>query len=290
VVDTLTQSSDDRFYTRDYFLSSWYDISLDWEGDCYEWNGGSNYQWMLSETNYDDGSVITVGWDSPSIDGLDSAYSTLDFDESNLPPDRIPDIYITNFINKPLFTLSDPLFDVNAETFQNIATAMMNKLIDTYNQEGWAWFSFDVDNINGGRAYIVFEMYANSDITAYCYLNGDLSLDSRDAEFSSDPITNVYITMIACLQPYEEFEGSMFSRFSNHNADNTQRTISPYRGLITYDEDAFNSSKLPSTLKLEGNYKSQSRLKEETDNTKEQRLRRDKIHLNKKRFKNFKIQ
>jgi hypothetical protein len=290
VLDTLTQSSDDRFYTKDYFISAWYDINLDWEGDCYEWNGGSNYQWMLSETNYDDGSVITVYWDSPSIDGLDSAYSPLNFNESNLPPDRIPDIYITNFINKPLFNLSDPSFDVNEETFQNIASAMMDKLIDTYNQEGWSWFSFDVDNINGGYAFITFEMYANWDITAYCSLNGDVILDSRDAEFSSDPITNVYITMIACLQPYEEFEGSMFSRFSNHNADNTQRTISPYRGLITYNGDVFNSSKLPSTLKLESNDKSQSRSKEVTDNIKDQRFQRDKIHLNKKKFENFKIQ
>lgn len=275
ITDTLNQSSDDPVFTIDTFISRWRDIDIDWEGDCLEWMGGNFYQLMHSFTTFGDGSRIHLLWDSPNIDNLNQAYSPLSFDEDNLPPNQIPGPYIDAFIEKPrVFDQTDHAYDINETNWQDLLNNIATESVATYEESGWSWMLYEVNNTKGGYAYLVFEMYSYSDVRARCVLNGEEILSTSWVLFDPDPFTNAAIVLSSCVTIEDEDENLIFSRFSTHHKDISDRTVSPYYGEIPYYEG--NSSQSAHEAK-KNNFLTKDQLRIENERT-----IRDDAHMDRK--------
>ena len=77
--------SDIATLISDYGLYSTYDESSPCETDFVY----PTYKWMQSAKLYNDNTSVILSWDNPNIDSLLNVSGVLEFNQDNLPPDKL---------------------------------------------------------------------------------------------------------------------------------------------------------------------------------------------------------
>ncbi len=224
----------ETFYGNDHMSA----VPISWDGiAACQYYSGYLYKYMGHYIPFEDGSYIYFIWDSNQIDNLQDIVESGWYDETDPPPDVIPQDIVNLMTERPNLYDLYPEFDI---TFPDGSMDNFNIMINWFyemiavqndiNSSEPYWFYMSIKNTSGGLANILIHNDYGYPY-AECRLNNGLNPIFWSTYYGYD-IDAVMNGLAVCIMAFDDGNGnSLMSRKSTVTSD--YQHCSPYSGCIS---------------------------------------------------------
>lgn len=205
---------------------------------------GPLYKYMTHIVPFEDGSWVYFVWDSSNIDNLENLVESGWYDDTDPPPNTIPQDFVNLMAERPNLYDLNPDFDIllsedgsatdSGITLDNWFTDILINKIDT---SDFYWFRMTVVNTFESNTTI-FINNENGYPYSRCEVNDNIVFEST--QFGYD-INAAYVPIFYCMTLDDGDGNSLLSR--NNSIKPSDSYCSPYGGCYSIESSNSTSSK-----------------------------------------------
>lgn len=204
---------------------------------------GPLYKYMTHVVPFEDGSWVYFVWDSSNIDNLENLVESGWYDDTDPPPNTIPQDFVSLMAERPNLYDLNPDFDIvlSGDEFTDSFIALEAWFVDILenkiNTSDFYWFRMTVINTFESNTTI-FVNNVNGYPYSRCEVNDNIIFESTQYGYD---INAAYVPIFYCMYIDDGDGNSLLSR--NSSIKPSESYCSPYGGCYSIESSNSTSSK-----------------------------------------------